>query len=123
MKKLPFVLIAFLLAALLMGQLTTANNSFAGWSSTKQQSAEQNAIAHWEKHKDEFPEFSNANEYIKAANDFINNPPHGTETKQEADGDTLFYNPERNIFAVKSKHGVPRTMFRPDAGIDYWNRQ
>jgi len=123
MKKTPFIIIAFLLAALLMGQLTTANNTNVKWSYTKQLTAEENATAHWEKHKDEFPEFSSAAEYIKAANDFINNPPKGTKVKIEKDGDVLFYHPATNVFAVRAKTGVPRTMFKPDAGIDYWNRQ
>lgn len=93
------------------------------WSKGKYSNWQQNAAAHWQKHGVEFPEFESADEYVQFANDFIKNPPAGTQTKTEKDGDTLFYSPEHNIFAVKSKQGVPRTMFKPNAGIDYWNKQ
>ena len=39
------------------------------------------------------------------------------------DGDTLFYDIEKNQFLVLAKDGYIRTFFRPDDGIGYWNRQ
>lgn len=44
----------------------------------------------------------------------MNNPPEGTLSKVRPNGDTVFYNPKTNTFAVKTADGVPKTMFRPD---------
>ena len=38
-------------------------------------------------------------------------------------GDTLFYDPKGNVFAVANKDGAPRTMFKPDEGMAYWEKQ
>ncbi len=93
------------------------------WSSTPQMSAAENAEHHWRKHGAEFPELKSATEYEAAAHAFVNHPPPGTLTKRERDGDTLFYNPASNTFAVRRRDGAPRTMFKPDNGMRYWNRQ
>lgn len=92
------------------------------WSSAGA-GARANAEHHWRKHGREFPELKDADAYIRAAHAFINHPPPGTLTKQERDGDTLFYDPKTNTFAVRARNGAPRTMFRPDDGMRYWNRQ
>ena len=54
---------------------------------------------------------------------FIHNPPTGTETLKRTNGDTLFYDPKGNVFAVMTRAGAPRTMFRPDNGAAYWRQQ
>jgi len=82
-----------------------------------------NAEEHWEKHGREFPEFRTAEEYEKGALEFVTNPPPGTLTKTDDRGDTLYYNPASNTFAVKNRRGEPRTFFRPDGGRAYWDRQ
>jgi hypothetical protein len=33
------------------------------------------------------------------------------------------YDPKGNVFAVASKAGAPRTMFKPDDGMAYWEEQ
>lgn len=93
------------------------------WSSTKNKSAVENALGHWNKHKSEFPELQNSKQYAERAHDFLANPPSGALTKTNDRGDTLRYDPGTNTFGVLSKDGAPRTMFRPNDGIDYWNRQ
>jgi len=40
-----------------------------------------------------------------------------------SNGDKLYYNSELNIFAVATKKGAPRTLFRPDNGPSYWAKQ
>jgi RHS repeat-associated protein len=92
------------------------------WSATSTQSASENARSHWAKHANEFPEYSSEYQYIKAANEFVTNPPPGTLSKVRG-GDTLLYNPSTNTFAVRNPNGAPRTMFRPTLGINYWNLQ
>jgi pyocin large subunit-like protein len=85
--------------------------------------AAQNAEHHWLKHGGEFPEFHSAGEYEAGALAFIRTPPRGTLTKHRSNGDTLFYDPDSNTFAVADRRGEPRTFFRPDSGRAYWERQ
>ncbi len=40
-----------------------------------------------------------------------------------ANGDTLYYDPKSNVFAVVDKQGAPRTMFKPREGMAYWTEQ
>lgn len=54
---------------------------------------------------------------------FTRTPPKGTEVVQRANGDTLYYQASTNSFAVTDRKGVPRTMFKPDTGAEYWARQ
>jgi filamentous hemagglutinin len=82
-----------------------------------------NAEEHWEKHARGFPEFHSALEYERAALAFVTSPPPGTLTKRNDRGDTLFYDPATNTFAVRDAQGAPRTFFRPDDGAAYWDRQ
>lgn len=93
------------------------------WSSTPQMSAEENAEHHWRKHGREFPELHSAAEYEAAARKFLIAPPPGTLTKHDSRGDTLLYDPATNTFIVRAKNGAPRTMFKPDSGLRYWERQ
>ena len=80
--------------------------------------------AHWKKHKNEFPEFKNAEEYARAAKEFIEKPPPGTRTfTRRGDGATLRYDPKTNTFGIKHKDGEIGTFFRPQNGEDYWSRQ
>jgi pyocin large subunit-like protein len=85
--------------------------------------AARNAEEHWAKHGREFPEFRSARDYEEGALRFITNPPPGTLVKTNDRGDTLYYNPASNTFAVKDRRGEPRTFFRPDDGRAYWDRQ
>ena len=92
------------------------------WSATKDLSAVKNAFEHWKKHRGEFPELLNAKEYVESARRFFASPPSGTRTFTRPNGDRLFYDAASNTFGVQRADGVPRTMFRPDDGYDYWLR-
>jgi len=92
------------------------------WSHGRDGSA-RNAEEHWQKHGSEFPEFHSAREYEDGALRFVTKPPSGTLTKTNDRGDTLYYDPATNTFAVKDRRGEPRTFFRPDNGRAYWDRQ
>jgi len=52
----------------------------------------------------------------------MHNPPKGTLSKLRSNGDKILYNEKSNIFGVMTKDGVPRTMFRPDDGIKYFEK-
>lgn len=93
------------------------------WSSNKDRSSLENVYGHWQKHKAEFPEFLNAKQYADGAKTFMHNSPTGTLVKQRRNGDILKYHPESNTFGVMDSSGVPKTMFRPSDGIDYWSLQ
>ncbi|MDZ7620369.1 MAG: polymorphic toxin-type HINT domain-containing protein, partial [Patescibacteria group bacterium] len=93
------------------------------WSSPSGKTSVENAFGHWQKHGAEFPQFQNAKQYVEGARNFMNNPPAGTLTKVRTNGDTLFYNPATNTFAVRAANGAPRTMFKPNGGMNYWNNQ
>jgi RHS repeat-associated protein len=92
------------------------------WSATRTLTPAENAYAHWTNHASEFPELSNAKQYVDAARAFVTTPPPGTLTMMRGT-DRLLYNPATNTFAVEMASGVPRTMFRPSDGINYWYRQ
>ncbi|RBO11068.1 VENN motif pre-toxin domain-containing protein, partial [Pantoea sp. 3_1284] len=100
------------------------------WTETKKKEPVSNAYGHWDKHKQEFPEFHNSKQYVEATHNFVNNPPPGTLSKVRPNGETVFYNAKTNTFAVKTADGVPKTMFRPDpadhgfkTNLDYFNAQ
>lgn len=93
------------------------------WTATRQMSAAENAAAHWRKHRTEFPELSDQDDYVRTAVKFVTAPPNGTEQKIQADGDTAFYHAPTNTFAVQRKDGRIRTMFRPESGRAYFDRQ
>ena len=94
------------------------------WSTTKKLSSVQNAFGHWLDHGKEFPNLRNAKEYVEAAREFVTSPPSGTLSKLRGNGDTIFYNPSTNTFAVRNSAGVPKTMFKPKGdGMAYFNVQ
>lgn len=92
------------------------------WSSNRKYSAEDNARYHFERHGREFGAKS-LDDYMAMVHGFIHAPPEGTQTLKRNNGDTLFYDPNANVFAVMTRKGAPRTMFRPDNGPGYWNQQ
>lgn len=92
------------------------------WSFNRKYSAEENARYHFERHGPEFGAKS-LEDYMAMVHGFIHSPPEGTHTLKRNNGDTLFYDPNANVFAVMTRKGAPRTMFRPDDGVAYWNRQ
>ncbi len=103
---------------------------FFRWSSKRTETAVENAFGHWKKHGAEFPEFKNATQYVRGAENFFSNPPTGTLTKVRSNGDKLFYDPVNNIFGIQAANGAPRTMFKPDPAIhryptnlDYFHAQ
>jgi pyocin large subunit-like protein len=99
-----------------------ADEKTTGWSHGHD-GADANADAHWRKHGNEFSEDHSAQEYEDEASDFIQHPPPGAEIKHRANGDTLIYDRDSNTFAVENRDGETRTMFKPDRGEAYWDRQ
>lgn len=86
------------------------------WSSTRSLTAEQNAQMHFRKHGREFG-LRSADAYIAAATNFLHNPPAGTLTKKQKDGDTVRFRPDTAEFAVMDSAGTPRTYFKLNPDI------
>jgi pyocin large subunit-like protein len=92
------------------------------WAPSKRFSAEEGAQRQFERDGQAF-EAKTLDQFVKKAHAFVGHPPKGTLTLTRQNGDTLFYDPKGNIFAVASKEGAPRTMFKPDDGMAYWEKQ
>lgn len=61
--------------------------------------------------------------YLTKVEQFTRNPPSGTERVERPNGDVLLYQASTNTFAVVSRDGVPKTMFKPRDGASYWAEQ
>ncbi|HZV85560.1 MAG TPA: S-type pyocin family protein [Brevundimonas sp.] len=64
-----------------------------------------------------------AEDYLERVERFTRQPPDGTERIERPNGDVLLYQPSTNTFAVVSRDGVPKTMFKPRDGATYWAEQ
>lgn len=76
---------------------------------------------HFQKHGAEFP-YATEEEYLTGANNVIENP-NALHKLEAEDGDDVYYVESTNEFVIVSTDGYIRTYFRPDSGIDYFNRQ
>lgn len=92
------------------------------WSANRKYTAQQNADYHFKRNGAEFGA-ADVEQFVQKAHAFVNQPPRGALTLKRANGDTLIYDPKDNVFAVSTKDGAPRTMFKPDDGMAYWERQ
>lgn len=64
-----------------------------------------------------------ARDYLAKVDAFTTRPPAGTERVERPNGDVLLYQASTNTFAVLSRDGVPKTMFKPRDGAAYWAEQ
>jgi pyocin large subunit-like protein len=92
------------------------------WAANRTRSAEENAQRGFERNGETF-DARTVDDYVAKVHAFIDNPPKDAETLKRANGDTLIYDAKSNVFAVVSKEGAPRAMFKPDDGPTYWSVQ
>jgi pyocin large subunit-like protein len=92
------------------------------WSASRKYSAEENAQRSFERNGKDF-DARDVDAFVRKAHAFVAHPPTGALTLTRANGDTLIYDPKGNVFAVANKAGAPRTLFKPDDGMDYWQEQ
>ena len=64
-----------------------------------------------------------AEDYLAKVRAFTTRPPAGAERVERANGDVLLYQASTNTFAVVSRDGVAKTMFKPRDGVAYWAEQ
>jgi hypothetical protein len=62
-------------------------------------------------------------DYLSKIQAFTARPPAGTDRVERPNGDVLLYQASTNTFAVVSRDGVPKTMFKPRDGATYWAEQ
>jgi len=92
------------------------------WAPNRQHTAEENADYQFGKNGKDFGAISEA-DYVTKAHRFIDAPPAGVQKLERANGDALLYDAKSNTFAVVTKAGAPRTMFKPRDGAAYWRQQ
>ncbi len=66
---------------------------------------------------------TSAEDYLVKVRAFTTRPPAGTDRAERPNGDVLLYQASTNTFAVVSRDGVPKTMFKPRDGAAYWAEQ
>uniref|UniRef100_UPI0025E6AB53 hypothetical protein n=1 Tax=uncultured Caulobacter sp. TaxID=158749 RepID=UPI0025E6AB53 len=81
------------------------------WAANRTRSAEENAQRSFERNGATF-EAKTADDYVAKVHAFVSDPPKGSETLKRSNGDLLIYDPKGNVFAVVSREGAPRTMFK-----------
>lgn len=92
------------------------------WSASRRGTAEENAQRSFERNGEAFGA-RDLDDFVRKAHAFVENPPAGTQRLTRSNGDILLYDPKGNIFAVVTKAGAPRTIFKPDEGAAYWEEQ
>lgn len=92
------------------------------WSASRRGSAEENAQRAFDRNGEAFGA-KGLDDFIRKAHAFVERPPAGTERLTRSNGDVLLYDPKDNVFAVVTRDGAPRTMFKPDEGAAYWQAQ
>ncbi|HEY2482854.1 MAG TPA: hypothetical protein VGI30_11745 [Caulobacteraceae bacterium] len=92
------------------------------WAANRKHTASENAQYQFTKNGQDFAAQSEA-DYVTKAHAFVDSPPGDAQTLDRANGDRLIYAPKSNTFAVVSRDGAPRTMFKPRDGAAYWTVQ
>lgn len=92
------------------------------WASSRRYSAEENARRAFERNGADFGA-RDMEDFARKARAFGERPPSGVQSLVRANGDRLLYDPKGNVFAVITRDGAPRAMFKPDDGATYWEEQ
>ncbi len=91
------------------------------WSSNRRFTSEQNAERAFKRNGAAFGT-TTVEAFVAKAHGFVTRPPKGAQIITRANGDRLIYDPASNVFAVATREGAPRTMFKPDEGAAYWEK-
>ena len=92
------------------------------WAANRKHTAQENADYQFNKNGKDFGANSEA-EYVAKTHAFVDAPPSGVKRIARSNGDALLYDAKSNTFAVVTKAGAPRTMFKPRDGSSYWDQQ
>jgi len=92
------------------------------WAANRQHTAQENAEYHFERDGADFGA-KTVDDYVAKAHAFVAKPPSDVVTLTRSNGDRLIYDAHGNVFAVVTRDGAPRTMFKPRDGQAYWDQQ
>ena len=92
------------------------------WAANRRHSADENAEYQFNRDGADFGAKS-VDDFVAKTHAFVDRPPASALTLTRNNGDKLIYDPKANVFAVVSKEGAPRTMFKPRDGAAYWDEQ
>ena len=92
------------------------------WTANKRHTAEENAQYAFQRDGDAFGA-KDLDDFVAKAHAFTSHPPAGVQRISRTNGDVELYDAKTNVFAVVSKDGAPRTMFKPDNGAAYWDKE
>jgi pyocin large subunit-like protein len=92
------------------------------WSANSKYSAQENAEYHFKRNGPAFGA-TTVEAFVAKAHAFVANPPKGAKVVTRGNGDRMIYDAQSNTFAVANRDGAPRTMFHPDDGAAYWDKQ
>lgn len=92
------------------------------WAASRRGTAEENAARSFERNGSDLGA-SDLDDFVHKAHAFVRHPPAGSKTLTRPNGDTLIYDPAHNLFAVVTRDGAPRTLFKPREGAAYWDKQ
>ena len=92
------------------------------WAANRRHSADENAVYQFNRDGADFGAKS-VDDFVTKVHAFVDRPPVGAATLVRSNGDKLIYDAKTNVFAVVSKDGAPRTMFKPRDGAAYWDEQ
>jgi pyocin large subunit-like protein len=92
------------------------------WAANRKHTAQENADYEFGRNGRDFGAASEA-DYVAKAHAFVDAPPADVKRIERPNGDELLYDAKTNTFAVVTKAGAPRTMFKPTAGAAYWRQQ
>jgi pyocin large subunit-like protein len=92
------------------------------WASNRRHTAQENASYQFQRDGADFGA-RDLDDFIAKAHAFTASPPKDVLTLTRSNGDRLLYDAKLNIFAVVTKDGAPRAMFKPQAGKAYWDQQ
>ncbi len=92
------------------------------WAANRRHSAVENAQYQFARNGVDFGAHTES-DYVTKVHAFVDHPPATAQTVDRGNGDRLIYDPKSNTFAVVSRDGAPRTMFKPRDGAAYWTEQ
>jgi pyocin large subunit-like protein len=92
------------------------------WAANRKHTAGENAQYQFTKNGQDFGAQTES-DYVTKVHAFVDSPPGDAQTIDRANGDRLIYAAKTNTFAVVSRDGAPRTMFKPRDGASYWTLQ
>jgi len=92
------------------------------WASSRKYAADESAQYHFQRDGADFGAKS-VDDYVAKAHAFVDQPPKDVLVLTRNNGDKLMYDAHGNVFAVVTKDGAPRTMFKPHDGQAYWDKQ